>query len=102
MANIRKTAMGNSIDIDRLRLANESTITIGNTKTNARGDLLGAGGAVVKTKAQIQQEYYALNTPLADDAAIAMDPVQADPVPLAQPTAEDDSCLLYTSPSPRD
>lgn len=92
MANIQRTAMGKSIDIDRLRLANESTIAVGNTKTNARGDLLGPGGQVVKTRAQLQQEYYQLNTPLADDetpvmASIAK-PIQPD-VPLLQPTADD-------------
>jgi len=92
MANVRRTAMGSAIDIDRLRLANENTIAIGNTKTNARGDQLGPGGRVIKTRAQIQQEYYKLNTPLADSetpvaesAETALQPAGA----LATPTAED-------------
>jgi hypothetical protein len=93
MANVRRTAMGQSIDMDRLRLANESVIAVGNTRSNARGDQLGAGGQVVKTRAQIQQDYYKLNTPTGDEAPIAQSSravAEADAtVNLLQPTAED-------------
>jgi hypothetical protein len=61
MSNLRRTAMGSAVDIDQLRLANETTIAIGNAKTNARGDLLGAGGKVIKTRAQVMQEYHQMN-----------------------------------------
>lgn len=68
MSTLRRTAMGNAVDIDQLRLANETTIAIGNAKTNARGDLLGAGGKVIKTRAQLMQEYHHLNIkPVSDD-----------------------------------
>lgn len=92
MANVRKTAMGNAIDIDRLRLANENTIAIGNTKTNARGDQLGPGGKIIKTRAQIQQEYYKLNTPVADNDTPVAESVPTALPPtgaLVTPTAED-------------
>jgi hypothetical protein len=55
-----------------LRLANESVIAIGNMKTNARGDQLGAGGKVVKTRAQIMQEYHQLHSPVADNTLPGM------------------------------
>ena len=71
MANIRRTAMGQPIDIDMLRLANEHTITIGNTKTNARGDQLGQGGKVVKTRAQVMKEYHRLDKGMPVDMPIA-------------------------------
>ena len=61
MSNIRRTAQGSAIDIDRLRLANETTIAVGNTKTNARGDQLGPGGKIIKTRAQIMAEYHQTN-----------------------------------------
>ncbi len=93
MANsVRRTAMGGAIDIDRLRLANENTITIGNTKTNARGDELGPGGKIIKTKAQIQQEYYKLNTPIADNdipVAESASSLTQPTISLLQPTAGD-------------
>ena len=65
MANIHRTAMGDGIDIDMLRLANEETIAIGNMKVNARGDQLGQGGKIIKTRAQIMQEYHQMNTQFA-------------------------------------
>ena len=61
MSKIHRTARGDAVDIDMVRLANESTIAIGNMRTNARGDQLGAGGKVVKTRSQVMQEYHKLN-----------------------------------------
>ena len=87
-----RTAMGKSIDIDTLRVANESVIAVGNMRTNARGDELGAGGQVVKTRAQLMQEYHKLNTPVAahDDIVATSIDIPTKPVTkLAQPTADD-------------
>lgn len=70
MSNIRRTAQGKAVDIDSLRLANEETIAIGNMKTNARGDELGPGGQVVRTKAEVMRDYYDLNSPVADDSPL--------------------------------
>jgi len=62
MSKTHRTARGEIVDMDMVRLANEETIAIGNMKTNARGDRLGAGGQVIKTKSEIMQEYHRLNT----------------------------------------
>jgi hypothetical protein len=67
MANVYRTANGRQIDVDGIRLANESVIALGNLKVNARGDELGPGGRVVRTRDQVMKEYYALNTPTALD-----------------------------------
>lgn len=72
MPNTYRTARGEVVDLDMLRLANESVIAIGNMKTNARGDQLGAGGKVVKTRAQIMQEYHQLHSPVADNTLPGM------------------------------
>lgn len=66
MKRFHKTAMGKSIDMDRLRLTNEETIAVGNMKVNARGDELGPGGQIVKTKAEVMKEYYSINAPMVD------------------------------------
>jgi hypothetical protein len=68
MSKIYRSALGRSIDIDQLRLSNEETIAVGNMKVNARGDELGAGGQVVRTRNQIMNDYYRLNTPTVDSA----------------------------------
>lgn len=63
MSRVYRSAQGKLVDIEKLRLANEDTIAVGNMKVNARGDQLGPGGRVVKTRNQLMKEYYALNTP---------------------------------------
>jgi hypothetical protein len=63
MGNVYRTARGEAVDMDLLRLSNENVIAVGNMRTNARGDELGPGGKVVKTRAQIMAEYHKLDTP---------------------------------------
>lgn len=84
MAKIYKTALGKQIDVDHLALNNEHIIAVGNMRVNSRGDELGPGGKVVKTRDQIMKEYYALNTPVAVDPV----PVPTQPsTPAQQPKA---------------
>jgi len=52
---------GREIDMEKLALQNELTPAVGNIRVNARGDLLGPGGQIVKTKEQILEEYYKNN-----------------------------------------
>ena len=111
MANVRRTAMGDGIDMDMLRLANENTIAVGNMKVNARGDQLGPGGKVIKTRAQVMAEHHALNmsTQLAthDDEILESAPTQEfvqpttnvlQPVAVDEPVAESESIPSYTKP----
>lgn len=72
MARIYKTAMGNRIDIEALIAKNEKVIAVGNKKVNARGDQLGPGGKIVKTRDQIMKEYYAATN--SSDGVIAPPP----------------------------
>ena len=71
MAENHRTARGIPVDMDRIRLANEKTIAVGNMRVNARGDQLGAGGKVVKTRQQIMAEKNTLHkSPLADESDV--------------------------------
>lgn len=63
-----RTARGIPVDMDRLRLANEQTIAVGNMKVNARGDQLGAGGKIIKTRQQVMAEKNKLKGPIADNS----------------------------------
>lgn len=53
-----RTMQGKEVDMDRLMLQNETMPAVGNVRMNARGDELGPGGKVIKTREQIAQEYY--------------------------------------------
>jgi len=56
--SIHRTATGKFLDINALRIQQERTIAVGNARQNARGDLLGPGGQIVKTRDQIMTEIY--------------------------------------------
>lgn len=58
MGRTYRTMQGKEIDMEKLSLKNETTIAVGNVKMNARGDELGPGGKIVKTREQILAEYY--------------------------------------------
>ena len=85
MSKVYRTAMGKVVDVERLLLTNDQTIAMGNMRVNARGDELGRGGKVVKTKDQVMKEYYALNTPTAVD--LPLEPLKASAAVADQPVA---------------
>jgi hypothetical protein len=76
---VYRTAQGKIIDFDAIATQNEETIAIGNQKVNARGDQLGPGGKIVKTRAQVMEEYYKLNSPVATDTQITSQPTADEP-----------------------
>jgi len=70
MGKVYTSMKGKEIDFDKLTLRNELTPAVGNMKVNARGDELGAGGQIVRTREQILQDYYK-NNPRAMKEEIA-------------------------------
>ena len=58
---IVKTHMGKTVDMTALITQNGHVRAAGNTNLNARGDLLGADGKVIKTKEQMVVEYHEKN-----------------------------------------
>jgi hypothetical protein len=53
MAKAYRTMRGREVDFEKLSLRNETTPAVGNMRVNARGDELGAGGKIIKTREQI-------------------------------------------------
>lgn len=101
MAKTYRTAMGKIVDIDALRLANESVIAVGNMRTNARGDELGAGGQVVKTRAQIMSEYHKINTPTIDHSPLEVEELQPRTAgKLKTPMVSDEPLIVEPTPAP--
>lgn len=80
-----RTMQGRLIDIDKLRAQNETVPAIGNMGVNARGDVLGSGGRIVKAKEEVMKEYYQTPKGVAQDTPVKREPrVQ----PIAQPRVE--------------
>jgi hypothetical protein len=53
---------GREIDLEKLIRQNELSPAIGNMRVNARGDELGPGGKIVRSREEIVNEYYEPNT----------------------------------------
>lgn len=56
--NIYRTAAGQAVDVDTLRLVNESVVTVGNMPVNARGDEVRPDGTIIRTRNDIMKEHY--------------------------------------------
>lgn len=56
-----RSMRGREIDMEKLNLKNEMQLAVGNMKVNARGDELGPGGQIVRTREEVLADYYKKN-----------------------------------------
>lgn len=61
MGKLYTSVRGKEIDMEKLSLKHETEIAVGNAKLNARGDEIGPGGKIIRTREQILQDYYESN-----------------------------------------
>lgn len=61
-----RTMRGKVINMDQLREKHGLTPAVGNMKVNARGDELGKGGKIIRTREEVMADYYKNN-----DAVVA-------------------------------
>lgn len=71
MGKTYTSMQGKEIDMEKLSLQNENTPAVGNAKVNARGDELGAGGKIIRTREQVLQDYYANNSRSVDEKTLS-------------------------------
>jgi len=81
-----RTMQGRMIDIEKLRSSNEDIRAVGNMNVNARGDILGAGGQIATSKADVIAKYYEQPKGRVDDTPIRMK--QTPPRKVAQAVVE--------------
>lgn len=62
-----KTLQGKQVDMDLLRQKNELTPAVGNMRVNARGDELGPGGKIVRSREEILRDYYKSASGMPDE-----------------------------------
>ena len=55
---VHRSMQGKEIDIDKLRIRNETTIAVGNARMNARGDELGPNGQIIRKREEASTEYH--------------------------------------------
>lgn len=61
MGKTYSSMRGKAVDMEKLNLQNELLPAVGNVRVNARGDELGPGGKIVKTREEILADYYKTN-----------------------------------------
>jgi hypothetical protein len=53
---VYRTMQGVEVDMGKLMNQNEMTVAVGNVKVNARGDELGPGGKILRTREEILRD----------------------------------------------
>jgi hypothetical protein len=119
MSKTYKTAMGKTIDMGSMAVANEKIRAVGNMRVNARGDIIDSNNNIVKTRQQQLAEQYNTQTkkqnrpgtaqkPQAEKPApeakvkesIKPAPVTEEPVDFPEDVAEDDVEVVKEEPAP--
>ena len=85
-----KTMRGKMVDMDQLQQRNELTPAVGNSRVNARGDELGAGGKIVRKREDIMKEYYETTNKVPDvpKPKKEVESVKQDPAPKVTKTTK--------------
>ena len=61
MAKTIRSMRGKEVDMEKLNLRNETLPAVGNMKVNARGDEIGKGGKIVRSREDVLKDYYKQN-----------------------------------------
>ena len=81
MSKTYKTAMGKTIDMGSMSVANEKIRAVGNMKVNARGDIIDSNNNIVKTRQQQLAEQYSTQTKKQNRPGTAQKPQAEKPAP---------------------
>lgn len=91
---------GRMVDIDKLRAQNENIPAVGNMGVNARGDVIGQGGKIIKPKEQVMRDYYETPRGAAKDTPVKKSPI-VKPQPISQPKIEQVQTMNPTVQAPK-
>lgn len=86
MGRTYRTMQGRQIDMDKLRSQNELTPAVGNMKVNARGDEIGQGGKITRTREQVMSTYYESNPKATPDGEPQTQQATTRPAPQNPPS----------------
>jgi hypothetical protein len=71
MGKTYTSVRGKEIDMEKLSLRHETTPAVGNIRVNARGDELGPGGKIIRTRDQILADYHKNNPRAIDEDVVS-------------------------------
>jgi len=73
-----KSFRGQQVDMDKLVLTNQQSIAIGNANMNARGDIIGKGGKIIKTREEQNKEFHEANLSNPEPEKVSLNDVKVD------------------------
>jgi hypothetical protein len=73
MGKTYRTMRGKEVDFEKLNLKNETLPAVGNMRVNARGDEIGVGGKIIRTREQVLADYYKNNPRDAGEVGVGGD-----------------------------
>jgi hypothetical protein len=85
-----RSMRGEIIDFSALSLQNQQQVALGNARMNAKGDILGEGGIILKTQEQVEAEWAAaraMSQTFTADIKSEQPLSQAAPPPMPTPRA---------------
>ena len=68
---VYRSMQGKTVDMDLLRQRNELTPAVGNARVNARGDELGPGGKIIRSRESVLKDYYANSQGMPDETPVS-------------------------------
>ncbi len=101
MSKTYKTAMGKTIDMRSMSMANEKIRAVGNMSVNARGDLIDSHNNIVKTRQQQLAEQYSSQTKKQNRPGTAQKP-QAEKTPIPAKESKSEPVPAATAEEPVD
>lgn len=91
---------GEVLDMGRLIAKNEKTVALGNASMNARGDIVGPGGKIIKRREQVATEYYAANPKAVKQVALRDISKEVFASPAEAVSAITETAKASTAPAP--
>jgi len=79
MGRTYRTMQGKEVDMDKLMTRHELMPAIGNAKVNARGDEIGPGGRIIRSREQVMADYYESNPKAIPEERRPIETKESDP-----------------------
>jgi len=95
---IYRTARGKQVDLDLLISRNELTPAVGNAKVNARGDMLGPGGKIIRKREDVLKDYYKSHPGMRNEVVVKANPLSQSEV---EEFEEFDAEPVVENPAPK-
>lgn len=83
-----KSARGREVNMAALRTANQNATAVGNGNMNARGDIIGKNGKVIKKREELVNEYNTKVKNAAKNVPVSEQIVKKPAAPQPKPSAK--------------